>query len=152
MATTVGNEDNINDLVKALLNLEQDAMEAYEEIVERLENKTYAEKVESFRQDHIRHIEELTQVASGLGDEKPDGSMKSILTAGKVVLADIMGDEAILKAMKTNEDDTVTAYDRAVKNDCCTPALQAICEQALADERTHRDWMRDTAERLDKAA
>ena len=39
--------------------------------------------------------------------------MKAILTQGKVVLADMFGDSAILKAMKTNEDDTVTAYDRA---------------------------------------
>lgn len=152
MTTTVGNEDNLDDLVKDLLNLEHDALAAYEEVIKRLDNKAYAGKVESFRQDHLNHVDALTQIARDLGEEKPDGSMKSLLTSGKVILADIMGDEAILKAMKTNEDDTVTAYERAVKNECCTPALREICERALADERTHRDWMRETAERLDKAA
>jgi predicted outer membrane protein len=78
--------------------------------------------------------------------------MKSVLTSGKVVLADMMGDEAILKAMKTNEDDTVTAYDRAANNNCCTPELRQICENALADERRHRQWMEQTAEALDRAA
>ena len=152
MATTVGNQDNINELVKALLNLEHDALEAYEEVIERLDDRAFAEKVESFRQDHLRHVEQLNQIADSLGEERPDGSLKSILTSGKVVLADMLGDEAILKAMKTNEDDTVTAYERAVNNKCCTPALQDICEKALADERKHREWMRSTAERLDQAA
>ena len=40
--------------------------------------------------------------------------MKALLTKGKVVIAGLMGDEAILQAMRTNEADTNTAYERAV--------------------------------------
>ena len=42
-----------------------------------------------------------------------EGDSKQMLTTGKVALASLMGDGAILAAMKTNEDDTVTAYERA---------------------------------------
>ena len=51
----------------------------------------------------------------------------TVLTKGKVVLGGLIGDNAVLQAMKTNEDDTNTAYERA-----------------LGDERRHRDWMVET--------
>ena len=43
-----------------------------------------------------------------------EGDMKPLLTKGKVVIAGLMGDEAIPRAMRTNEADTSTAYERAV--------------------------------------
>jgi hypothetical protein len=38
-----------------------------------------------------------------------EGDMKALLTKGKVVIAGLMGDAAILQAMRTNEADTNTA-------------------------------------------
>lgn len=67
--------------------------------------------------------------------------MKSVLTSGKVALADMMGDDKILAAMRSNEEDTVTAYERAASNDSASPELRTICERAHADELRHRDWM-----------
>ena len=48
-----------------------------------------------------------------------EGDMKALLTKGKVVIAGLMGDEAILQAMRTNEADTNTAYERAVNFKAC---------------------------------
>ncbi len=59
-----------------------------------------------------------------------------------------MGDAAILKAMKTNEDDTVTAYERASAHEDAIPKSKAFFEKALADERRHREWMERTAQSL----
>jgi len=75
-------------------------------------------KVAEFKQDHLQHVDVLNEIARELGIEAPtEGDMKQMLTTRKIVLADLMGDAAILKAMKTNEDDTVTAYERASGHD-----------------------------------
>jgi rubrerythrin len=52
-----------------------------------------------------------------------------------------MGDGAILSAMRSNEEDTVTAYERASRHAEATPEARAIFERAHADELRHRDWM-----------
>ena len=63
----------------------------------------------------MRHITELGDILSSMGRTPPkEGDMKALLTKGKVVIAGLMGDEAILQAMRTNEADTNTAYERAV--------------------------------------
>ena len=67
--------------------------------------------------------------------------MKEMLTTGKIALADLAGDSAILKAMKTNEDDTVQAYEQAAGNAKAGPEMRSAFETALADEKRHRSWM-----------
>ena len=67
--------------------------------------------------------------------------MKQWLTTGKVALADLAGDNAILKAMKTNEDDTAAAYQQALDNSLTDAELRPVIEKGLADERRHRAWM-----------
>ena len=91
----------------------------------------------------------LTEMARQLGVEPPTGGdLKQFLTTGKIVIADMMGDSAILKAMKTNEDDTVTAYERASRHPEAVPESKAFFMKAHADEERHRAWMEATASKL----
>lgn len=152
MATFAGTQDNINDLITSLLNLEHDAIEAYDSVIERLEDATLSAKVSEFRQDHYRHVSELSEIATQNSIELPEGTPKAMLTTGKVVLADLFGDNTILKAMETNEKDTVKAYENALKQPCCTPELKDICTRAHADEVRHREWMDATANKMSRAA
>lgn len=149
MATTVGTESTIQDLVKNLIYLERDAIAAYESTIERLSDSALASQVEEFRQDHLQHLDVLQEIAAESGGEAPaEGDMKQMLTTGKIAMADLLGDGAILKAMKTNEDDTVTAYERASSHQDALPKSKAFFEKALADELRHREWMQRTSEAL----
>lgn len=149
MATTVGHESNIEKLVTDLIILEHDAIAAYESTVERLSDSALSAQVEEFLQDHHQHLVVLNEIAAELSVEAPaEGDMKQMLTTGKIALADLMGNGAILKAMKTNEDDTVTAYERAVGHPDALPKTRAFFEKALTDEQRHRAWMQQTAESL----
>ena len=142
MPTTVGTETTAADLIKNLLILEHDAIAAYDSTIERLENAEYRQQIETFRRDHEAHVQELGRIADSMGIDKPmEGDMKQWLTTGKVALADLAGDNAILKAMKTNEDDTVGAYQQALDNDITDAELRPLMEKGLADERRHRAWM-----------
>lgn len=147
MVTMVGNEDGIKDLVTNLLYLEHDAIAAYDSCIERLDDKALSARVAEFKQDHLRHLDVLRRIAAETGAEAPiEGDMKQMLTTGKIVLADLMGDAAILKAMKTNEDDTVTAYERASRHPDAIPESKAFFMEAYQDELRHREWMDTTSQ------
>lgn len=147
MVTTAGTQTDDASLVDALLSLEHDAIGAYDSCIERLEDSASRDKVAEFRTDHERHLRELGEFARGIGVADDGGSAKSVLTSGKIALADLAGDGALLKAMATNEDDTVTAYERGAAQGGISAELQAICRRAHEDELRHREWMRAAAER-----
>ncbi len=57
------------------------------------------------------------------------------------------GDEAILKAMSTNETVTNDKYEEAVKTGYAQP-LQELLTQGLADEHRHKAWLEMMFEKL----
>lgn len=147
MATTVGKEDDIASLVTDLIYLERDAIAAYDASIERLSDASLSAQVSKFREDHLQHLDVLNEMAREAGADAPtEGDMKQVLTTGKVAMAGLMGDAAILKAMKTNEDDTVTAYDCASTHHDAVPKSKAFFGKALADEKRHREWMQRMAQ------
>ena len=149
MVTMVGNEGNFENLIKDLVLLEHDAIAAYDSCIERLENPAFSSQISSFRNDHLEHLSVLKRIAGEIGLDAPsEGDMKQYLTTGKIALADLMGDSAILKAMKTNEDDTVTAYERASRHEDAIPQSKAFFAKAHEDELRHRAWMESTANAL----
>jgi uncharacterized protein (TIGR02284 family) len=144
MVTLVGTQTETLDALKDLVELDFDAIEAYKEAIERLENESYKDKFRSFQKDHERHIVEISKIIKDEGEVAPNGpSNKQYLTKGKIIIASLVNDKAILLAMKTNEDDTNTAYERLTKYDLSEIEMQIIT-RGLQDERNHRKWIEDT--------
>ena len=142
MVTTVGTESTYEKLVTNLLILEHDAIAAYDSTIEKLDDAGKKAKVGEFRTDHASHVEELRRMASALGIEAPtEGDMKQYLTTGKIALANLLGDGAILKAMSTNEIETKMAYDQAAKNDAAPADAKVFFRKAFDDESRHKAWM-----------
>ena len=149
MATTVGTETEFTKLVTNLIYLERDAIAAYDSSIERLSDEGLRQQVARFKDDHLQHLDVLQEMAREAGADAPaEGDAKQMLTTGKIAMADLMGDGAILKAMRTNEEDTVSAYERASVHDDALPESRAFFEKALGDEIRHRDWMERTAQAL----
>ena len=147
MVTTVGTSNDLPKLIENFILLERDAIAAYDEVVARLEKPTYKSTIAEFRGDHLRHLSELEGLARDHGATIPkEGDAKEMLTTGKVQMADMAGgDGAILRAMSTNESDTVSAYERGSENDVVPVAAKPVFTRALEDERRHKTWMEDTA-------
>ena len=146
MVTTVGMNADFEGLIKDLIELEYDAIGAYHACIERFENTQYKMQLQEFVSDHEQHLQDLQQCARTYNIEIPDGpDMKALLAKGKIVMADMFGDKAILMAMKTNEDDTVTAYERACEFDDVPSDVLPIFQKGHADELRHRAWMETTA-------
>ena len=125
---------HLNDLIE----LDYDAIAAYQAAIDRLENSSYKGKLAEFRGDHQRHITELGElVRKEGGTPQEDGDAK------KVVLANLAGDEAILKAMKTNEEQTNSKYENAVEAGYPEP-VHSVLQRALSDEQRHKAWIEAT--------
>lgn len=142
MATMVGTEKQLDSLLNSLLELDYDAIEAYRAAIARLENADDRKQFATFMADHQRHTRELTPLVSALGREASKGAdMKQWLTKGKVIIAGLVGDKAILMAMKTNEDDTNVAYERATQRTDLPTHIRVVIERNLGDERRHRAYI-----------
>lgn len=142
MTTMVGKEHTLIELLQDLITLDYDAIKAYEAAIKRLDNTSYQTKLREFCEEHRRHTTNLAPFLEKLGARVPhEADAKSVLTTGKVVLANMIGDHAIIRAMKTNEDDTNTAYERAVQHKEVTPEVRTVLQSNLEDERRHRQWM-----------
>lgn len=147
MATATDSKQIISDL-NDLIHLDYDAIAAYQSAIERLDSAEYKAKLTDFMGDHNRHVEELGKVVRSEGGTAPtEGDAMKILTKGKVVIAGLAGDEAILKAMRANEEVTNTKYEDAVEEGFAGP-VQEILRRGLADERRHKDWLEATIKRL----
>lgn len=148
MATTVGTGSDLRTVIRNFLLLEHDAIAAYDATIERLQDPTYKAKIREFRGDHERHVRELTDLAGRHGAEAPaEGDMKEMLTTGKVKIAGMTGgDSSVLKAMSSNETDTVSAYSSGSENTIIPAEDRAIFERALSDERRHKTYMDQAAQ------
>lgn len=149
MATNIGKESQAVEMLEHLVALDLDAIEAYQAAIDRLEAEEYRSQLALFKGDHERHVRELRPLVEELGGKPPESAdAKSMLTKGKVMMADIAGDKQILQAMKSNEDDTNTAYDRASARHDMPETVHALLERNDADEHRHRAWIETTLQRL----
>lgn len=149
MVTTIGTGSDFRSLVENMIILEHDAIAAYTATIERLESTAHKTKVTEFRGDHERHLRELQDMARACGAKIPaEGDMKQILTTGKVKLANLMGgDSAVLKAMASNENDTIQAYKQASENSVVPAEHRAVFQRGLEDERRHQAYMESAAQK-----
>lgn len=143
MVTFVGNQKNFGEALKELVELEYAAVEAYKTAIERVEKKEYKEKMQEFLRDHERHIQEVSGVLKKKNEEPPKGPNlgKELITTGKVLLANMIGDGTILTAIKSNETDTNTAYERLNNREDIWPEVKDFLKQGLEDERKHKSWL-----------
>jgi hypothetical protein len=146
MVTMVGHESDLKSLVYNLILLDHDAIAAYDVAIKGLSDEGSRRTLSAFRDDHARHTENLAPFLAQFGGTVPqEGDFKQLLTSGKVAMGSLLGDKAILHAMR--EDDTNTAYGRAVEHDEASPELRQVLEQNLADERRHCAWILQALER-----
>lgn len=146
MVTFVGTQENFADALKELIELEYAATDSYEAAIERLENPAYKAKLNEFKNDHMRHIKEISALLKQNNHGIPQSGVlgKQLITIGKVILANMVGDNTILQAMKSNETDTNTAYERMNDHKDKWPEAKEFIKNGLQDEKRHKAWLENT--------
>lgn len=144
MVTFVGTQSELKDAINSLIELEYEVVEAYEVALEKLNNAEYKSKMEEFCKNHRKHINLLSSLSEMRGIKPPEGpGAKSIVTKGKVYLANLFGDDTIISAMLTNEDDANDAYTRFSSRNDLWDQMKVAVSLGLNDEKKHRQWMQN---------
>lgn len=148
MVTFVGFHGKFPNVLRDLLELEYEALDAYNTAIDRLAYEDYKNKIEEFKQDHKQHIEKLEKLVVHYGLDIPKGPfLKSWLTSGKVIIGNLTGgDESILKAILSNELDTNEAYKRfnefeTMGIDKSHNDLRDFLINGYKDEKRHKAWL-----------
>jgi uncharacterized protein (TIGR02284 family) len=144
VVTIRGREVDVTRMLCGLIELDYDAIDAYQAAIDRLDDLLNKQQMRGFMEDHERHVRELSEFVTRSGVDAPTkGDFKRVLTKGKVVIGQLVGDRGILMAMKSNEDDTNQAYEQAVRRHDLATDLRETLQRNLADERRHRAWIED---------
>jgi len=137
-------QEDFIEALKDLLSLDYTAVEAYEAAIQRVKNEKYKRKLDEFRADHLNHIKTITNFLKKHGHEVPTGpGLKKIIVQGKVLLANIGGDGAILKAMKSNAIDTSRAYQAINTFEVIPLDFRKDLLDGFEDEKRHLMWIEE---------
>ncbi|HEU0077241.1 MAG TPA: ferritin-like domain-containing protein [Longimicrobiaceae bacterium] len=131
--------DGLNDL----LQLDHDAIGAYEIAIEKLQDRDNAQQIAGFKRDHERHIQELNLAIARLGgtprnEPHATGPFKQALQS----LGGLAGDRGLLIAWRTNELQVRTKYDSyASRANHWGPDLKRLVDRNALDEERHYEWV-----------
>ena len=132
-----------------LLQLEYDALPVYTLAIATLREPEYRDALAEFRDDHRRHIRDLTRLVRELGGvplpmpHLPTGLFKLAVQAAALP----GGDRAILLAFKSNEWQSRTKYARHADRPHSSEVADLLRRHA-GDEARHYDWASDTLDSL----
>lgn len=127
--------ETLNDLIQ----LDYDAVKAFEHALERIEDPQIESDLEGFLVDHERHITDLSRLIRELGGpvDELGRDLKGFLLEGLTALRSSTGGTVgALKAMRTNERHTNHVYEKALALDLPDHA-RAVLAVHLTDERRH---------------
>jgi rubrerythrin len=145
-ATTTEVLEGLNDL----LQLDHDAIGAYEIAIEKLEDRDQADQISGFKRDHERHIRELNQLIVELGgtpENEPHATAplkQAMQKAGA-----LGGDRGTLIAWRANELQVRTKYDAYAARAGSWPAnVKRVIDEAALDEERHYHWVANVLQQM----
>ena len=133
-----------------LLQLDHDAVGAYEVAIEALTNPRYKQALQRFKADHERHIAELTQLITERGGTPiqmphvPTGVFKLAMQQAGTLAG---GDKSVLLAFKANERQVRDKYLRTAES-AEDLVVADVLGRGADDEAKHYGWAVGSLEEL----
>ncbi len=142
-------ESNLAKELSKLIQLDIDAVHAYGQAIDKIDDPAVREQIVLFQGDHKEHIETLSKEVRALGETPPTSSpdFKGYLIEGFTAMRSITGTEGALKAMKSNEELTNKKYDKARAMDLPTSA-RTVIEKNYSDEQRHLSYIESTLKKF----
>jgi hypothetical protein len=135
----------IADELRRLIQLDVDAVLAYDRAIAAIGEGMVASSLAAFRLDHQRHVLELSKGMLDLGVNPPEAKpdLKGSILGGLTAVRSRLGTEQTLQAMRSNEQLTNGSYATAVAKPFPEDVL-AIVRKGYADEQRHLAWIERT--------
>jgi rubrerythrin len=135
--------NHLNDLIQ----LDVDAVEAYEQVIKHLEYDDIAHRFRDFQDDHKTHITTLSALVQELDGkpikQKPD--LKGYLMEGFTLLMSVAGSMAAMEAMQANEMTTNKRYARAAEMDL-PEHIHKVIQTHHSQEQRHLRYIQQVIE------
>ncbi|MDY7227087.1 DUF2383 domain-containing protein [Hyalangium rubrum] len=130
--------------LRSLAQLDADAVGAYDAAIARVSEPLVRERLNDFRVDHVRHVQDLNALIQRFGGEPVELKLdlKGTAMKGLTAVTSMMGTEAALVAMLGNEEFTNRAYELALNFDW-SPEVRGLIQKHREDEYRHVTWVRD---------
>jgi len=129
--------------LNSLIKLDVDAVHAYDQAIEACEILTIKDTLTEFRNDHERHIHDLSQQVTRLGGTpEVRRDLKGFVIEGFTALMS-QGDRSALMAMRGNEELTNRMYQAALENEDLPAEVRTVLERNYADEQRHVAWIKN---------
>jgi hypothetical protein len=142
-------------MLKDLVQLDIDASLAYQQAIDGCEPDHVDVKADltAFRDDHERHIEELSKALISYGVEPPKyrRDLKGFLIEGMTAIRSAMGTKQALKAMRQNELLTNMRYQAGTEMGGLPADVEAIVARGREDERRHLAAIEDMVAAFERA-
>ncbi len=131
-------------LLKRILFLANDLCLAYGTAIRRIDEDSIRETLIEMDKSHDRYRVELSDFICELGYDAPDtGGLHGVVERGRVIVADLSGDGAILRAMAKNEAELLAAYEEAAQQSGLPQKISEFLARAVLYEKTHRQYFDD---------
>lgn len=132
---------DIIDNLLALCNIDNDAIMSYNIALKKIKEEDISSNIKAFRDDHVRHVESLTRIITGLGGAHPipsGGDIRGIFLGAITALESSFGTEGALKGLHGGEEITTRSYENAVGQDF-PPDILSVLSLNYQDEIVHLD-------------
>lgn len=145
-------ESEKDEQLKSLIDLAQldiDAILAYDQAIERIENEDIRQTLERFREDHSRHVTRLSTLIASLGGSPPPmiRDVTGFFIEGMTAITSNFGLRGALLAMAGNEVLTTSKYREALALGL-PPEHVEVIEKNYGDETRHLGYIKNTLKRL----
>lgn len=141
MITKVGLQADFGMALQDLVELEYDAIEAYNSAINRVQNAQYRVQLAEFRSNHEKHVQKLSEFLNNASKKVPANKPGlGGLAKNKVMLGNIIGDKAVLLAMLSHEIDTNKAHLRLLEHEEIWPTVVDILRRGVIEQRRHKAW------------
>jgi hypothetical protein len=142
---TKGREMETDNLIKELQELVQvdiDAVHTYNRVLDEISDEIVHSRLTTFRDNHINHINTLSDEIRSLGGEPPGLTMdfKGYVIEAFAVLRIVTGMKSALKALKIAELITCQYYGQSVSKDVPS-ALKELIRKHFSDEKIHLEYI-----------
>jgi hypothetical protein len=132
----------ISDALTELVQLDTDAVLAYDRAIEAIGDGWIATELARFKLDHQRHILELSKALLDRNVRPPEAKpdLKGTILGSVTGLRARLGTEQALRAMRPNEELTTSTYARMLAKPFPDDILE-IVRRNYGDEQRHLAWI-----------
>ncbi|MDP7322038.1 MAG: DUF2383 domain-containing protein [Bacteriovoracaceae bacterium] len=130
---------SINEDINEILRGEISAFEAYEQVIENVDDDPEAKRLIDFKRDHKKAIDYWKRQAKKMGTvPETTSSVWGVAVESFVGVSKVLGEANALRALKTGEEHGLSHYKKMLKSEKLTDfQKKEIADSLIPQQKSH---------------